>query len=133
MTLLALSKRRVSDYVFTHTDKKPLRVNHLYRYFKQAQKAAGIMKRLTFHKLRDTFGSQFMMSGGNIYELQKVLGHSSIDMTQIYAHLSPAHLATTTKIISFGDSEVFSDELRPYIGPEENQESNLIDMHSASI
>lgn len=133
MTLLALSKRRVSDYVFTHTDKTPLRVNHLYRYFKQAQKRAGIMKRLTFHMLRHTFASQFMMSGGNIYELQKVLGHSSIDMTQIYAHLSPAHLATSTKIISFGDSEVFSDELRTYIGPEKNQISNLINMHSASV
>ena len=134
MTLLALSEKRVSEYVFTHSDGKPLRVNHLYRYFRKAIEEAGILKVLTFHKLRDTFASQFMMSGGNIYELQKILGHSSIDMTQIYAHLSPSHLASTTKIISFGDSsDVFSDEFRPNTGPEKNQESNLISMQSVSV
>ena len=133
MTLLALSQNRVSDYVFTHSDGEPLRVNHLYRYFRKAIEKAGIEKDITFHKLRDTFASQFMMSGGNIYELQKILGHSSTDMTQIYAHLSPSHLASTTKIISFGDSEVFSDEFRPNIGPEIKQESNLINMQSVSV
>jgi integrase len=44
------------------------------------------------HILRHTFASHFMMNGGNILSLQKVLGHHSLTMTMRYAHLSPEHL-----------------------------------------
>jgi site-specific recombinase XerD len=44
------------------------------------------------HVLRHTFASHFMMNGGNILSLQKILGHSSLEMTMRYAHLSPEHL-----------------------------------------
>ncbi|SDH95748.1 phage integrase [Pseudomonas panipatensis] len=44
------------------------------------------------HVLRHTFASHFMMNGGNILTLQKILGHTSLAMTMRYAHLSPDHL-----------------------------------------
>ena len=44
------------------------------------------------HVLRHTFASHFMMNGGNILVLQKILGHSSLVMTMRYAHLAPEHL-----------------------------------------
>jgi integrase len=44
------------------------------------------------HVLRHSFASHFMMNGGNILTLQKILGHSSITMTMKYAHLAPEHL-----------------------------------------
>lgn len=44
------------------------------------------------HVLRHTFASHFVMNGGNILTLQKILGHSSLAMTMRYAHLSPDHL-----------------------------------------
>lgn len=44
------------------------------------------------HVLRHTFASHFVMRGGNILTLQKILGHSSLTMTMRYAHLSPDHL-----------------------------------------
>lgn len=44
------------------------------------------------HVLRHTFASHFMINGGNILVLQKILGHSSLTMTMRYAHLSPEHL-----------------------------------------
>jgi Site-specific recombinase XerD len=44
------------------------------------------------HVLRHTFASHFMMNGGNILVLQKLLGHSSLTMTMRYAHLAPDHL-----------------------------------------
>jgi integrase len=44
---------------------------------------------VTFHGLRHTFASHFMMSGGNILTLQKLLGHSSVAVTMKYAHLAP--------------------------------------------
>ncbi|OQW75599.1 MAG: integrase [Proteobacteria bacterium ST_bin11] len=44
------------------------------------------------HILRHTFASHFIMNGGNILTLQRILGHQSLDMTIRYAHLAPEHL-----------------------------------------
>lgn len=41
------------------------------------------------HILRHTFASHFIISGGNILSLQKILGHSDINQTMKYAHLAP--------------------------------------------
>jgi integrase len=49
------------------------------------------------HVLRHTFASHFVMNGGNILTLQKILGHSSLVMTMRYAHLSPDHLSDAIK------------------------------------
>ena len=44
------------------------------------------------HVLRHSYASHFMINGGNILVLQKILGHSTILMTMRYAHLAPDHL-----------------------------------------
>ncbi|ROR99712.1 phage integrase [Raoultella terrigena] len=44
------------------------------------------------HVLRHTFASHFMMNGGNILVLQRILGHTDIKMTMRYAHFAPDHL-----------------------------------------
>ncbi|EIU3360095.1 tyrosine-type recombinase/integrase, partial [Pseudomonas aeruginosa] len=49
------------------------------------------------HALRHTFASHFMMNGGNILTLQKILGHSTLTMTMRYAHPSPDHLQDAVK------------------------------------
>lgn len=45
---------------------------------------------IRFHDLRHTFASQWMMSGGALFKLQKILGHKSTELTQRYSHLSPS-------------------------------------------
>jgi len=49
------------------------------------------------HVLRHTFASHFMMNGGNILTLQRILGHASITMTMRYSHLAPEHLEDAVK------------------------------------
>ena len=44
------------------------------------------------HVLRHSYASHFVMNGGNILTLQKILGHSTIAQTMAYAHLAPDHL-----------------------------------------
>src|SRR5262249_33646371 len=38
------------------------------------------------------FASWFMMRGGNLLALSKILGHAKVSMTEKYAHLAPDHL-----------------------------------------
>jgi len=69
--------------------------------FEKALKRSGIQlpRGQSTHVLRHTFASHFMMNGGNILTLQKILGHSSLAMTMRYAHLAPDHLKDA---ISYG-------------------------------
>ncbi len=43
------------------------------------------------------------MNGGNILVLQKILGHSSLDVTMRYAHLAPEHLKEAITINPLSD------------------------------
>ena len=52
------------------------------------------LPRIRVHDLRHIFASHFVMGGGDIFTLQRILGHSTPQLTSdTYAHLSPAHLA----------------------------------------
>ena len=62
------------------------------------------------HILRHTFASHFIMNGGDILALQKILGHSAIGMTMRYAHLSKEHIENAialNPIRVLGLSDVF--------------------------
>lgn len=50
------------------------------------------------HVLRHTFASQFVQGGGNILVLQKILGHSTVQVTMRYAHLAPDHLVDALRL-----------------------------------
>ena len=50
------------------------------------------------HVLRHTFASHFMMNGGNILVLQRILGHASIVDTMKYSHFAPDHLEDAIKL-----------------------------------
>ena len=49
------------------------------------------------HDLRHTFSSMFIKNGAYLYELKSVLVHSSIKVTERYAHLTNASLVRATK------------------------------------
>lgn len=90
------------EFVLANEKLNPLDVNHVsQRAFKEACKRAQLGPGIKFHGLRHTFASHFMMNGGNIYDLQKILGHFELNMTMRYAHLSPQHLQNAMGIVSF--------------------------------
>ena len=84
-----------SMYVFTLKGKK-IKPALLTKKLKKAVKASKVEnQRLHFHSLRHTFASWLAQKGTSIYEIQKLLGHTDIKTTQIYAHLLPNELHKT--------------------------------------
>ncbi len=57
--------------------------------FSKIERDKKMRRYITFHSLRHTFASHWMMKGGDIFRLQRILGHKSIQMTQRYSHLAP--------------------------------------------
>jgi integrase len=54
-----------------------------------------------WHCLRHSFASHFIMAGGNILTLQKILGHSDVKVTLVYAHLAPDFLGEEMDRLAF--------------------------------
>jgi len=95
--LVKLKKESHDSYVLPQT----FDFSHGSRIVRKLTKSVGA-KCIRFHDLRHTFASQYMISGGDIYKLQKILGHSTIKQTERYAHFSPEHLLGATENLDFG-------------------------------
>jgi integrase len=85
-----------SEYVFTYKGK---RVKNIKKAFKTALKNAGITD-FRFHDLRHTFASQVIMRGGDLKDVQELLGHKSISMTLRYSHLSQKHKKRAVNLLN---------------------------------
>ena len=90
------------DFLFTNRHGGPIDVNHFCeRQFRPNQERVGIANTLRFHDLRHTYASNFMMNGGELFTLQKLLGHKKVEATLIYAHLSPSYLQDAASLVDF--------------------------------
>ena len=88
---LLSSVDKISEYVFAHTPgaDKPIDRDYATRCVRNAFRALGFPKHYTLHTLRHTFASWLALSGHSIQEISVLMGHSTIQMTMIYAHLRP--------------------------------------------
>jgi integrase len=64
----------------------------LYRRYVKAQQRAGI-RRLRFHDLRHTFGTQAIASGAHVMDVKDWMGHRHLSTTMRYVHHQPRHEA----------------------------------------
>lgn len=71
-----------------------LRLNdrEVRRFLKRYLALAGLSLKTTPHTLRHSFATHLLQAGADIRAVQELLGHASLNTTQIYTHLSPEHL-----------------------------------------
>lgn len=72
---------RQSEYIFCTNKGKPLCVSNYETNFKKYGVRIGL-EEIHPHMLRNNFAKRFLMQGGDIYTLSRILGHSSVKVTE---------------------------------------------------
>src|SRR6266566_6532688 len=70
----------------------PISPNVVWLACRQAAQRAGITKRLSPHSLRHSCASHLLEAGADLRTIQVLLGHSRLEHTLVYLHLSHKHL-----------------------------------------
>lgn len=83
-----LRKQEKSKYLFTTKKKEKYTVNEVERIIKDIVKNLSIKTHVTPHTLRHTFATHLLNNGADIKSVQELLGHSSLNTTGIYTHLT---------------------------------------------
>lgn len=103
MRVLNLSKSAMMDFkedtyewLFWHHKGKPYK--NVASYFAKIVKLANVRK-FRFHDLRHVYAVKYLKAGGSIYDLQQILGHSSITTTEMYLkYLTPDEIRVSQKV-----------------------------------
>ncbi len=69
----------------------------IQRHIKTYATRAGITGKVTPHTMRHVFATDLLSNGADIRSVQQLLGHASITTTQIYTHVTDAHLREVHK------------------------------------
>ena len=67
----------------------------MHKFFQKARRKAGITKKVSVHGLRHSFATHLLESGVNVRKIQLLLGHRSLQSTQIYTHVARDYLEDT--------------------------------------
>jgi site-specific recombinase XerD len=97
--LLRRKEKATNEFVFT-LDGEAVKPDKMNKKFKKYVKGAKLNPSLHFHSLRHSFASWLVMQGVSLYQVQRLLGHSTSSVTQIYAHLTNDNLAETVEKLS---------------------------------
>lgn len=80
----------ISEYLFPSSyedySSYPISRNQMYKTIAAYNRQRGVFKS-SFHLFRHTFAKNWIINGGDLYSLQRILGHSTLDMVTKYANL----------------------------------------------
>ena len=89
---LFLNNSRNTQTVDTSGNYRRITARSVERIVEKYARLAGITKHVSPHTLRHSFATDLLMNGADIRAVQSMLGHADISTTQIYTHVTDAHL-----------------------------------------
>jgi integrase len=92
------ARNKDNQFVFTYNTEK-IKADYLQTRFKKWIITSEVNPKLSFHSLRHTFASNLVSKGISIYHVSKLLGHSSVETTQIYANLNNKDLQEAVDVL----------------------------------
>lgn len=92
-------KKGNEDYVFLNRYGRKLTRSMVFRIVKLQAGIAGINKNISPHTFRHSFATHLLEGGANLRVIQQMLGHESIQTTEIYTHMDKTYLRE--QILSF--------------------------------
>ncbi len=75
----------------------------MQQVLKRLKTRAGITGRMSPHSLRHTFARSYLVNGGDVFSLQQILGHTTLDMVKRYVSLADADVAAKHRTASPAD------------------------------
>lgn len=87
-----LKKGKASNALFLNYRGDRLGRKGIWKNLKSAAAMAGIKREFKVHTLRHSFATHLVQNGADIRGIQSLLGHSSINTTEIYTHLDMSNL-----------------------------------------
>ena len=92
-----LLKDDAEQHVFLSNLGKPLSKRGIEYVMQKTFNQAGISGKVHPHELRHTFATAMLNNGADLRSVQELLGHSSLSATQIYTHVTMAHLTSDSE------------------------------------
>lgn len=77
-----------SKYLFINKQGKPISRQHFFILVRKYALEAGITKTISPHTLRHSFATHLLENGADLRLVQELLGHTNVETTQIYTHIS---------------------------------------------
>lgn len=90
--ILAARAPKLCDELFLSRGGRPLDRVQLWRIVKRYAERAGIVSEISPHSLRHSFATHLLAGGADLRHVQEMLGHASIQTTQIYTHVEHSRL-----------------------------------------
>jgi site-specific recombinase XerD len=87
----------LSEALFLTTTGARIHPRAVQRIIKKRAQLAGISKKVTPHTIRHFFATDLLQNGADIRSVQMLLGHASINTTQVYTNLSDKFLKDVHK------------------------------------